>query len=468
MPDLEGLKSRYDSLAPEVLRLARSGRRIIVVTHIDADGLCSGSIMFSALMRKGANVVLRTVPELDTKVIAELGSQKFDYYIFTDLASTLVQELEAAFDGRFLVVDHHQLAAEDMVKPSVVNAWSYGYDGGREACSSAMAYFFATALDPANVDLAPLAVLGALADRQDSGSSRSLTGLNESAAEQAQSAGLLTISRDLIFSGRETRPIHEAVALTSSPYLAGLTGNKDAVLNIMHQSGIPLKDGGSWRTVSSLTTDEKMRLTELIAGAVGSSEGATGTLMELVGTVYTFVFEDSFTPLRDAREFGTLLNSCGRMRVAGAGIALCLGDRSEALRGAMKILSDYRGAINGAIQALTSDRSRFDIHGHLVFVKGEGTVEERLLGPVISILASTPEFKDKVLVGRASSGESDLKYSARVGDLHEGDVNLGSVMRVAAEAAGGVGGGHNMAAGAKIQSSRAEAFSKSVLEQIPN
>jgi RecJ-like exonuclease len=454
-------------LAPEVLKPAQGGSRIIVVTHIDADGLCSGAITFSALARRGANVVLRTVPELDQGVIAELGNQRFDYYIFTDLASTLVRELEASFDGRFLVIDHHQLASEDMVKRSVVNAWSYGYDGGKEACSSAMAFYFAMALDPANVDLAPLAVVGALADRQDGGASRSLTGLNESAAEQAQSAGLLAVSKDLMFSGRETRPIHEAVALTSSPYLAGLTGNKDAVLNVVHQSGIPLKDGGSWRTVSSLTSEEKMKLTEVIAGAVGSSEGATDVLTGLVGTVYTLVFEDPFTPLRDAREYGTLLNSCGRMRAAGTGISLCLGDRNEALRGATKILSEYRTAISGAIQALTSDRSRLDSHGRLVFVNGEGTVEERLLGPVISILASNPEFKDKVLVGRTTSGDSDLKYSARIGDLYQGEVNLGSVMRTAAEAVAGVGGGHTMAAGAKIRSSQAEAFSKSVLEQVP-
>jgi len=440
---------------------------MIVVTHIDADGLCSGSIVFSALTRKGANVVLRTVPELDAKVITSLVDQGFDYYMFTDLGSTLVKELEASFDGRFLVVDHHQLAAEDLVKQSVVNAWSYGYDGGKEACSSAMAFFFATALDQANVDLAPLAVVGALADRQDGGTSRSLTGLNESAAEQARSAGLLTVSKDLMFSGRETRPIHEAVALTSFPYLPGLTGNRDAVLNVVHQSGIPLKDGGSWRTISSLTSEEKMKLTEAIAGAVGTSEGATDALTGLVGTVYTIVFEDPFTALRDAREYGTLLNSCGRMRAAGTGIALCLGDRAEALRGATRILSEYRSAINGAIQSLTSDLSRFDTHGHLVFVNGEGTVEERLLGPVISILASTPEFKDKVLIGRASSGDSDLKFSARVGDSFEGEVNLGSIMRVAAEAVRGVGGGHNMAAGAKIQSSQAGEFAKSVLEQVP-
>lgn len=466
MADFEGLLARYRSLSPDILRMARSGKRILVVTHIDADGLCSGSAVFASLMRKGANVTLRTVPDLDPRTISELEAQKFDYYIFTDLASTLVGELEASLKGRYLVLDHHQLPEADLGNDSVVNAWAYGFDGGREACSSAMAYFFAVSLDPANDDLSPLAVVGALADRQDAGPGRSLTGLNRSAVEEAQSRGLLSVNKDLMFTGRETRPVHEAIALTSTPFLKGLTGSKDAVLAALHQSGLTLKDGGTWRTISSLTPDEKMKVTEVIAGTLGPTEGATEVLASLVGEAYTFEFEDSFTPLRDAREFGTLLNACGRMGAAGTGVLVCLGDRSEALKGAMRTLLEYRSGIYKALEGLTSEPSRIERHGNLVLVRGEGIVDEKLLGPVISILTSSPEFKDKVVVGSATSRDSDLKISSRVGDAFAGTVNLGLIMREAAEAVEGVGGGHAMAAGAKIPSSKAESFSKAVADRV--
>jgi len=466
MADLEGLLAKYRSLAPDLMKVIRSGKRILVVTHIDADGLCSGSIVFAALMRKGGNAVLRTVPDLDPRSIAELGAQKFDFYVFTDLASALVKELESALEGRYLVLDHHQIPEEDEGNPSVVNAWSYGFDGGNESCSSAMAYFFASALDANNDDLSPLAVIGALADRQDAGPGRSLTGMNRAAMEDAQARGLLSATKDLMFTGRETRPIHEAIALTSAPFLRGLTGSKDAVLAALHRSGMTLKDGGAWRTISSLTPDEKMKLTEIIAATLGPAEGATEALASLVGETYTFEFEDSFTPLRDAREFGTLLNACGRMGAAGTGISICLGDRSEALKAAMKILAEYRSGINRALEALTSEPPRMEQHGNVVLVRGEGIVDEKLLGPVISILASSPEFKDKVLVGTAESRDLDLKISSRVGDAFAGEVNLGIIMRGAAEEVGGVGGGHAMAAGAKIPASEAEHFSRAVLERF--
>ena len=466
MADFEGLMSRYRSLAPEVLRIAKSGKRILVVTHIDADGLCSGSVVFATLMRKGANVTLRAIPDLDPKSIEALAAAKFDFYIFTDLASTLTGELDSLLSRRYLVLDHHEIEGADAAKPTVVNAWTYGYDGGKEGCSSAMAYFFAVALDPKNDDLSPLAVVGALADRQDGGPGRSLTGLNRSAVEDAQARGLLRVAKDLMFTGRETRPIHEAVALTSTPFLKGLTGSKDAVLAALHQSGLGLKDGGTWRTISSLSQDEKMKLTEVIATALGSVDGATEAMASLVGEAYTFEFEDPFTPLRDAREFGTLLNACGRMGATGTGIAVCLGDRSDALRAAMKTLSEYRSGINKALEGLAAEPSRTERRGSLVLVRGQGVVDERLLGPVISILTSSPDFKDKVVVGSAESRGEDLKISSRVGDQYGGTVDLGLIMREAAEAVDGIGGGHAMAAGAKIPSSKADAFSDAVAARV--
>ncbi len=466
MADFDGLTARYRALAPDLLKVARAGKKILVVTHIDADGLCSGSIVFASLMRKGANVAVRALPDLHPKAISDLASEKHDFYLFTDLASTLIPQLESAFGGRYLVLDHHQIPEADAGNPSVVNAWNYGYDGGTEACSSAMAYLLAVSMDPVNDDLSPLAVVGALADRQDAGPGRSLTGLNRSAVEDAQNRGLLSVSKDLMFTGRETRPVHEAVALTSTPFLKGLTGSKDAVLALLHRSGLSLKDGGTWRTISSLTPDEKKKLTEVIAGSLGDAEGATETLASLVGDAYAFEFEDPFTPLRDAREFGTLLNACGRMNAAGTGIAICLGDRSEALKAAIKTLAEYRTGINRALEGLTSEPSRIEQHGSLVLVRGDGVVGERMLGPVISILTSSSEFRDKVVVGSSTSRDSDLKISSRVGDGYSGSVNLGLIMREAAEAVGGVGGGHAMAAGAKIPSPKAGAFSKAVVERV--
>ncbi|MDA4128000.1 MAG: DHH family phosphoesterase [Thaumarchaeota archaeon] len=465
MESHDELLARYDGVARLLKGIILQGKKIAVVTHIDADGLTSGSIVFKALKRRGANVLVRTVPDLDPKRIGELADEKYDFYLFTDLGSTLLNELSTAFDGKFLAVDHHQIPDEDAKSPFTVNAWQFGYNGGTEACSGTMAYFLASALDGRNRDLSPLAVVGAVADRQDTGPGRSLIGLNKRALEDAQSAGLVTVTNDLMFHGRETRPVHEAIALTSTPHIKGLSGSRDATLAALVNAGVSLKEGGRWRTLSELSGDEKKRVMDVLVSFLAPSGSGDEVISQLIGEVYTLEQEDSFTPMRDAREFATMLNACGRMDQAGVGISVCIGDRGDSLKEAMGVLQEYRQNINKSLQGVLNEVGRVEVRDGAAMVKGDGLVDERILGPVASILASTESMKDKVIIARTRSGEEQLKFSCRVGDSFGRDVNLGVIMREAATLMGGVGGGHTMAAGAKIPFGRGDDFLKIVLEK---
>jgi len=63
--------------------------------------------------------------------------------------------------------------------------------------------------------------------------------------------------------------------------------------------------------------------------------------------------------------------------------------------------------------------------------------------------------------------ENAAKFSARTTEaaLRKG-VNLGDVMRLASEANGGKGGGHNIAAGAQVPLDKIESFLKSADDLI--
>jgi single-stranded-DNA-specific exonuclease len=465
--DIAGLLARFRTEAAHLIDLSNKGDRILVVTHLDADGLSSGSIAFSALARKDFAVSVRAVPDLDPRGIERLKADGFDFYLFTDLGSGLLQEISAAFGDSFVVIDHHQIPEGEAGHPRLINAWNYGYDGGTEACSSTMAYAFAKAMDESgNMDLSAVALVGAVGDRQDKGAGRSLSGLNKAALDDALSKGLVSSSNDLLFFGRETRPVHEAIAMSYSPFIAGLSGAKDAALAAMTNSGFKLKEGGRWRTLGELSNEEKQKVIEVISGFIASAGHGSDILNDLVGTVYTFEFEDPLTPLRDAREFSSVLNACGRMDRTDLGISICLGDREAALKSALSLMSEYRTKLNKAIQKLQLETDKVATKGNVMLVMGEEFIEERMTGSVSSLLASSDRFRDKLVLVRARSGDSELKYSSRIGDSYPGKVNLGEVMRAAAESVGGVGGGHSMAAGAKIPFSKRDDFTKLVLEKV--
>ena len=106
------------------------------------------------------------------------------------------------------------------------------------------------ALNEKNSDLSSIAVVSALGDRQDQGERKSFTGKNFEIAEYAKSLGLVEIDLDLLLVGRETRPLPDALAFTSQPFIEGLTWNRDTCLSLLNSSGISLKDEGKMESSS--------------------------------------------------------------------------------------------------------------------------------------------------------------------------------------------------------------------------
>lgn len=465
-PDQTALEARAADASRRLTRLARERKKILVVTHIDADGISSGSVAFQALARLGAAVAVRAVPDLDLRTIDALSADHFDFYLFTDLGSGLIKELTNAFSDSFIVVDHHQLPEEFNGRSNILNAWSFGYDGGTEVSSSTMAYLLALSIDERNKDLSTRALVGALGDRQDNGPGRSLAGLNRKALEDGVKEGLVTVSTDFLFHGRETRPVHEAIAMTYTPYIVGLSGAKDAALAALSNSGLVLKEHGRWRNLAELSKEEKQKLMDVLTSFVASGGNGSEVISGLIGEVYTFPLEDSMTPLRDAREFASLLNACGRMDATDVGMAVSLGDRHRGLADALRLVGEYRTKLNKAIQVLQAGGEKISTEGDVTVVIGDEFIEERMTGSISSLLASSERFKDKMVLVRARSGEAELKFSSRLGDSFPKEVNLGLIMKEAAEQVGGVGGGHSMAAGAKIPLDKRDEFTRAVLRKV--
>jgi RecJ-like exonuclease len=182
------------------------------------------------------------------------------------------------------------------------------------------------------------------------------------------------------------------------------------------------------------------------------SKGLHLEVSKLVGNVYILTGEQPWTPLRDAREFSVMLNSTGRLDKPSLGIAVCMGDRKNALLEANKVLEDYRKDINKYLSWVMEKPERMREFEHIYVVYGENAVNEKIIGTVASILAYSLPVSEKPILAFANvEAEGVAKFSARTTDAAiEKGVNLGDVMRVASERFGGKGGGHNIAAGAQV------------------
>ena len=435
----------------------KTGKSISVTTHLDCDGLTSGSIITKALIRAGANCTVRTSKEFSKKIVESFKTDSRDFHIVTDLGGGFAKDLNETLGDNWIVLDHHQISDEEKENQNVINAWNYGIDGGSEICAGGMAYLASVALDEKNSDLSAIAVVSALGDRQDQGERKSFVGKNFEIANVAKEEGLVDIDLDLLLVGRETRPLADALAFTSQPFIEGLTWNRDTCLSLLNSSGIQLKDEGRWRVPAELNEEEKRQVIEAITKFT-SEKNSTEIASELIGYTYTFPREDKLSFLRDGREFSTMLNSCGRINRSGVGMAVCMGDRNKILREAETILTDYRKMIKEYMNILSNERWRISESETCVMVNGEGIVPETMTGTISSLIAGSPKNIGKIIILRTKGEENTIKFSSRKSFSCKSDINLSELMRKGAEKFNGIGGGHNAAAGAKITKDKLDEF----------
>lgn len=454
--------------AKTILETVKENGVIHVFSHLDADGLAAAGIIGKALFRLDARFRIRITQWINDKAIEEILSEKPQLIVFTDLGSGYVDLLnEKLSDFKIVILDHHQVSGEKTANIVHVNPHLHEIDGARDISGSGVTYFAAKAMDKANIDSAPIAVVGALGDMQDKYDQRMLGGLNEKIVEDAKSTGLLTVEKDLIFFGRETRPIHRTLASTTNPFIPGISGEEDKSLAFLVSLDIKPKHGDKWQALRDLSEEEKKRLCSALADYL-LSKGLHYEVSNLIGHVYIFNREEPWTPLRDAREFSVLLNGTGRMDKPSLGVAVCMGDRGSALEEANNVLREYRRTLGKYLGWVMEKPERMEELENIYVVHGEDFLEDKIVGAISSILSSSLPNPEKPLIMYANVKEEETaKFSARTVDMvtHKG-VNLGQAMQVAAEKFLGKGGGHNIAAGAQVPIKNITPFIKLVDELV--
>ncbi|NYT13940.1 MAG: DHH family phosphoesterase, partial [Candidatus Methanofastidiosa archaeon] len=315
-----------DSDFTELLKSAKNkifqskDSKIKIISHIDADGISSASILSLALDRLKINHDVHFT-SLDGMSSSQLG----DLTIFLDMGSGQIDYLMSEHgDKDIIIVDHHQ--GEYPKAPFLeVNPNKFGYSGSEEVSGSGLSYLLSLELDSKNKDLSSIAIVGAVGDMQ--GSWGGLKGLNRDILLDSIETGLVKAQEDLLLYGRSTRPIYKSLQYFSDPPIPGVTGSDSNAMALLNSLGIPCYEG-DWRTVSDMTSDEKKKLaTEIIRKTIMAvpQEYISFIPQMIMGESYSLQNEEERSPLRDASEFATCLNACGKNGRPEVGFYVCKG-----------------------------------------------------------------------------------------------------------------------------------------------
>ncbi|RZH68970.1 single-stranded-DNA-specific exonuclease RecJ [Natrinema altunense] len=458
--------------------------RVLLASHIDADGLTSAAIAAQALERAGIPFETVFKKQLDEDAVAAIAATDYETVLFTDFGSGQLDSIGDHEDaGEFtpVIADHHQPTDRDT--EFHLNPLLFGINGASELSGAGASYVLARALadvsdtDPEpsvtadggtatasgaanaradNRDLAALAVVGAVGDMQAAGGE--LHGANEGIVEEGVAAGVLETGKDLALYGKQTRPLPKLLEYATDVHIPGISNDENGALRFLDGLDLELKRDGEWRRWAGLTNEEKRTVASaLVRRAVSSGVPAT-KIDGLVSTAYVLCEEPVGTELRDASEFSTLLNATARYERADVGLGVCLGDRDGALERARQLLREHRRNLSAGIDLVTSEGATQEEHVQWFHASDE--IRETIVGIVAGMaMGNAGISRSKPIIAFAEKNEEEVKVSARgTHSLVRQGLDLSVVMGEASRAVGGDGGGHDVAAGATVPKGKEDAF----------
>lgn len=416
------------NLAKNAAEKIRKYRFARVVSHNDADGLTSAGIMAQALLRAGICFQISIVGRLDEAVIEEVNRSISgeEVVIFCDMGSGQ-PELIDKVAADVIVLDHHQPVGQSPAK-AIVNAHLAGIDGATDISASGTCYLVARELAADNVDLAGLALAGAVGDKQ------LFRTANAFILEEALKAGVVSIRKGLKVGDGD---LVDVLAYTIEPFL-DITGYPEKTKEFLDQ----LELSGR---IEDLSEEEVSRLANAVALKL-VRQASPEAIEAVIGEVLLLNLE----LVRNVYDFNSILSTCGKQKIYGLAISLCLKDR-EIVNDVLSLKKEYEKklALNireNVEKIRKGENIWYVITANAISTGSLASTVVRYLHPELPFIC-------------VNESEGILKVSARgTRELVSKGLDLAFALREAAGAVGGRGGGHNVASGAVLPIGSEEEF----------
>jgi len=446
--------------ANKIARFINKSEKIRIISHLDADGLCSAAMIVKLLLKFNKKFHLTIVKQLESETIDGLAKGKYDLYIFTDIGSGKVDEMEKLMDKKVVIIDHHppkkEIKNENLVH---INPHLFNIDGGQEISASTLNYLVVENFGIK--DIGHLAIVGSLGDNQEVNGE--LIGINKIVLEKIEN---VEIKKGLRIFGRISKPIYKALAQSTDPYIPGVSGDEGLAIQFLSEIGINPKNGEEWRKLDDLSEEEEKTLASgIIIRRMNNSEKNPTNIF---GTIYKL--KNVHNMLADAKEFATILNSCGRQGMQSVGIMLALGEKKDAIKAMESIMNNYRQKIVKALRWVeeNNEEGRIIKTENSKYIIAKDEIEDTIIGTICSMLAANKNTKEKFIVGFANS-TNGVKVSVRLNSFKGMNVDVGELLkRVAEKMELSEFGGHAKAGGAKIPMGKEKEFIEFFEESVKN
>ena len=417
-----------------------------VISHYDADGITAAAVLCRALYRAGYDFHATLLKHPFKYELSKIKEEGNEFVIFSDMGSGQIN-LIREFGCKVVIIDHHQPINFENQMDSVtqINTNLLGIDGNYSASGASMSFLFAMEMNKDNIDLAVLALAGAIGDKQHLGGFR---GVNKTIFEDAIKNHLVEVHKGKlkVLGGK----LIDDISMSIDPYYIELSGNSEKVGSLLRDVGL---DGR--RKYEELTGEEIKKLhSYLLLRFIKNN-----IRPEIVDTIIADRLTSNYLP-DDLERFSDVIDACGKSGETGLALSVCLGDMDLYER-AKNVESKYREKILHHLLELEMGKLVEETNFQYFF-SPEASIGSTLSGIVMNYFP----YKNKPVFSLTKKdGEIHISCRGTKSMVNRG-LDLGRIMKNLSKKLGGSGGGHKIAAGGAIKTEDNEAILKAINEEL--
>jgi RecJ-like exonuclease len=406
------------------------GKEVQVISHFDTDGISSAAIIIKTLKRLDIFFSIKILKSLDEQFIRDLPKDKIT--LFLDLASGSLNHIDQSNLTNVFIIDHHEIIQDIPKNVEIINPELHDK---QKISSSSLVFLFAKELDKKNSEMAKLAILGMVGDMLEKQIDKLNNGILED-GEIKRKRGLLIYP--------STRPLNRTLEFSSQPYVPGVTGNIEGVIELLREAGIDSKNG-KYKSIIELNEDEMGKIITAIM-----LRNPRCRPSEIVGDIFLIKL---YNKLEDAREISAIVNACSRYGDPGSAIQFLI-ETPNAKKKAESIHIKYKQHLLSSLK-FVANAEKIEGNG-FVIINAKEKIKDTMIGTVASILQNSSLYEEGTIIIAMSTYEDKIKISGRnVGRIGR---NVREILNKIVEEIGGEVGGHEFAAGCNIAQEKEEEF----------
>jgi len=405
-------------------------KEVQIISHFDTDGITSATIMIQTLKQLDKKFSLKIVKRLEEDFIYNLPKNKIT--LFLDLASGSLHHIAKHELKNVFIIDHHELTHEipdgiQIINPELKNK--------QKISSAGLTFLFCKHINPKNKESTKLAVLGMIGDLME----KNIDKLNNNILNE----GEVNKKRGLLIYP-STRPLNRTLEYSSKPYIPGVTGNTQGVIELLREIELKPKNG-KYKSLIELNEKEMQKLITAIMLRNPKLKSE-----EIIGDIFLIKL---FNKLEDAREISAMINACSRLGKSELAIQLCM-ENSKIKKMVESTYAKYKQFIITGLKLVSEIQK---IQGkNFIIINAKDKIRDTIIGTIASILSNSSLYEKGTIITTMAYYDDKIKISSR--NVGRQGRNVREILNNVVTKIGGEVGGHKCAAGCMIHQEKEEEF----------